>query len=73
MQLDDLRDNDEMDMSDDERDAPRSAKRVKLDNKSLLVKPAKRTTIDEDLLKRSCSIGRERQLKVRAGLVPQRC
>lgn len=38
MQLDDLRDNDEMDLSDDERDGPRSAKRGKFDNRSLLVR-----------------------------------
>lgn len=38
MQMDDFDDNDEMDMSDDERDLlPKSNKRVKLDNQSLQV------------------------------------
>lgn len=46
MQLDDLRENDEMDMSDDDRDAPRSAKRVKFDNRSLMVRTKSKNVLD---------------------------
>lgn len=71
MQLDDLRDNDEMDMSDDERDGPRSAKRGKFDNRSLLVRKQSIIVFLKSINMCISFKGGERQPKVGTGIVPK--